>query len=503
MENTSRRNIAYLIVFSVIVMMFSSIIVNRYSFKGHPASGDEASLWFQTELFKEGKLWNQSLDKSVMGLFKRHHVVTTEEREYSKYPPGPALLFAMIPGDYNGFIANALLNCIIYTAGILILLELGFLFFMMLIFSSFFIFSAMITFNGASWFSHPGAAALTAIALLFLIKGEKNGKRSWYLLSGTVTGISIFMRPFDAALLLGAVLLYFLMEFLSSFNKFGEIFRKLFFIFLGILPFFILFLIYQKIYTGSFFRSPYSLYVFSADLRTGEKIGEITLTPFHYFKYGLGGLTPLWLKNMMRWTNPLVVPAAIIAVPFFFKFRQKKTVLRLFVLVPLMFILGYALHNAPGGDSYGPRYYYPAMVCWFILASYPVCFLIKKYLPGETAQAVVIFIIATSTAGMAMHKHFAVADNIKDRFNIFTYCEKRLPDEKALIFVNNAKTFDPAFYIRHRPDLSDRIIYIRRPVNSGQLSTVMNLFPDRTVYDYNYHKSTGRQTLKKVEPEVR
>ena len=110
MENTSRRNIAYLIIFSVIVMMFSSIIVNRYSFKGYPASGDEGSLWFQTELFKEGKLWNRSLDKSVMGLFKRHHVVTTEEREYSKYPPGPALLFAMIPGDYNGFIANTLLN---------------------------------------------------------------------------------------------------------------------------------------------------------------------------------------------------------------------------------------------------------------------------------------------------------------------------------------------------------------------------------------------------------
>lgn len=503
MENTSRRNIAYLIIFSVIVMLFSSIIVNHYSLKGYPASGDEASLWFQSELFKEGKLWNRSLDKSVMGLFKRHHVVTTEEREYSKYPPGPAILFAMMPGDYSGFIANTILNCITYTAGIFILLELGFPFFMMLVFSAFFIFSAMIIFNGASWFSHPGAAALTAIALLFLIKGEKNGKHLWYLLSGLMTGMSIFMRPFDAALLLGAVLLYYFIELISSFNKFRDIFRKLSLIFLGILPFFILFLIYQKIYTGSFFRSPYSLYVFSSDLRTGEKIGEITLTPLHYFKYGLGGLTPLWLKNMMRWTNPLVVPAAIIAVPFFLKFRQKETFLRLFVLVPVMFILGYALHNAPGGDSYGPRYYYPAMVCWFMLASYPVYLLVQKFKFNKHIQAIIIFIIMTSTMSMEIHKHFAVEKNIIDRFNIFTFCEKKLENEKALVFVNKAKTFDPAFYIRNRPDLSDRIVYIRRPVSPEQLSTVMKLFPDRTVYDYNYNKNTGRQTLKKVEPEVR
>lgn len=501
MENTSRRNIAYLIIFSVIVMMFSSIIVNRYSFKGYPASGDEASLWFQSELFKEGKLWNQSLDRSVMGLFKRHHVVTTEEREYSKYPPGPALLFALIPGDYNGFIANAALNCVIYTAGILILLELGFPFLMLLIFSAFFIFSAMITFNGASWFSHPGAAAFTALSLLFLIKGEKTGRNNWYFLSGLMTGTAIFMRPFDAALLLCAIFLNYFIELIGSINKFKAIFRKLFLMFLGIMPFFIMFLIYQKIYTGSFFRSPYSLYVFSSDLRTGEKIGEITLTPLHYFKYGLGGLTPLWLKNMMRWTNPLVVPAAILAVPFFFKFWQKEIFLRLFVLVPLMFILGYALHNAPGGDSYGPRYYYPAMVCWFILASFPVYLIIKKFKPGALAQASIILTIAFSTAGMAVHKHFAVEKNILDRFNIFSFSEKKLGDKPSLVFVNNAKTFDPAFYIRHRPDLSDSIIYLRKPENKKQLKTVINLFPDRTVYDYNYHKSTGRQTLKKVEPE--
>lgn len=501
MEKTSPRNILTLIFFSVIIMTCASIAVNHFSFKEYPASGDEASHWFQSELFKEGKLWNESLDRNIMGLFKRHHVVTTEKKEYSKYPPGPSLFFSIIPGSSNGFLLNILFNSVTYTAALLILLEFGMSFFTLLLFSSFFVFSAMTVFNGASWFSHPAAAAFTALALLFLVYGEKNLKKRWYFLSGLMIGITIFMRPFDAAMLLASISIYYFFELTGSLNKFRDFVKKLFFIFLGIVPIFILFLFYQKIYTGSFFKSPYSLYVFSSDLRTGEKIGEITMTFSHYFKYGLGGLTPLWLKNMMRWTNPLVVPAAIIAIPFFLKSPSNR-LMRLYVIIPVLFMLGYALHNAPGGDSYGPRYYYPAMICWFSLAAFSLDAFIKKMKIPESIKAIIIFILAISTTGIAIHKHFAVAENIRDRFNIYSYSEKKLPEGKSLVFVNSSKIFDPAFYIRHKPDLSDKIIYIRKPSDKASIIQLNNLFPDRTFYEYNYDKSSGRQILKKVPPEA-
>ena len=499
MDNISRRNITLLIIFSIIIMTSASIAVNTFTLKKYQASGDEASLWFQSELFKEGKLWNKSLDKNIMGLFKRHHVVTTEEKEYSKYPPGPSLFFSIIPGSTNGYIANIIFNSITFAAGILILFEFGFSFFTILLFSSFFVFSAMMIFHGASWFSHPAAAAFTALALLFIVYGEKKTNVLWFLLAGLMIGIDIFMRPFDAALLLVSILIYYFFELLPSFKQFFPVFKKLSVLFAGIFPVFIFFLIYQKIYTGSFLKSPYSLYVFSSDLRTGDHIGEITMTFAHYFKYGLGGLTPLWLNNMLEWTNPVVIPAALLAIPFFWK-AGKNRLMRLYLIIPVIFILGYALHNAPGGDSYGPRYYYPAMICWFSLAAFSLNYLMERFLPLLSLRIAFLLIIAVSTCGFVIYKHFAVVPNINDRFNLYSYSQKNIVDEKALVFVNKAKTFDPAFYIRHKPDLSDRIIYIRKPSNPDSLLILKNLFPDRAIYEYNYRKSSGRHILKKVSP---
>jgi len=499
MEKTNRRNIIIMAIFSVIIMTSVSIAVNTFTLRKYPASGDEASLWFQSELFKEGKLWNESLDKNIMGLFKRHHVVTTGEKEYSKYPPGPSLFFSIIPGDFNGFFANVFFNCVTYIAGLIILFAFGFSFFTLLIFSSLYVFSAMIIFNGASWFSHPGAAAFTALTILFIVYGEKKSSFFWFFLSGLMIGIDIFMRPFDAALLLASILIYYFFELISSFDKFTKITKTVFFVFLGILPFFILFLFYQKIYTGSFFKSPYSLYVFSSDLRTGDHIGEVTMTLSHYFKYGLGGLTPLWLKNMMRWTNPVVVPAAILAIPFFWK-AEKNHLLRIYLIIPLVFIMGYALHNAPGGDSYGPRYYYPAMICWFSLAAFSINFIIEKSGSYELIFSTILCILIITTAGMAIHKHSAIKANIIDRFSIYSYSVEIIKDSKALVFIKETKTLDSAFFIRNKPDFSDKILYIRKPEDHDSLLLLNNLFPDRTIYEYNYEKSSGKHMLKKVSP---
>lgn len=501
MEKASWRNITFLILFSIITMMLASTSVNRYSLKKYPASGDEASLWFQSELFKEGKLWNNSLDKNIMGLFKRHHVVTTEQKEYSKYPPGPSLFFSIIPGNNNGYLANVFFNSVTFIAALLILFEFGFSFFTLLLFSSFFVFSAMTIFNGASWFSHPAAAAFTALALLFIVYGEKRSGVLWFFLAGLIIGFDIFMRPFDAALLLVSISIYYFFELTGSFYKFSAIFKKLFFIFLGILPLFILFLIYQKIYTGSFFKSPYSLYVFSSDLKTGDHIGEITMTSSHYFKYGLGGLTPLWLKEMMKWTNPVVIPAAIFAIPFFWKASNNR-LMRLYLIIPIVFIMGYALHNAPGGDGYGPRYYYPAMICWFSLAAFAVNYLTEKISFHKSVGAVILFLLTITTVAITIHNYFAVKENIVNRFSIYSTSEKKLPNGKSLVFVKETKLLDSAFFTRHKPDFSDKTIYIKKPSDNSVIPEIKKLFPDRIFYDYNYDKSSGRHTFKKIIPEA-
>jgi hypothetical protein len=62
-----------------------SLYIQKTVLHNTPVSGDESSMVFQGQLFANGELFHKNSCSQAEGIFKRHHVVLTDKKEYSKY----------------------------------------------------------------------------------------------------------------------------------------------------------------------------------------------------------------------------------------------------------------------------------------------------------------------------------------------------------------------------------------------------------------------------------
>lgn len=477
-------------------MIYSYIFVQNNALLGHFVSGDESSMLFQAELFEAGKLYNENIPVSVAGHFKRHHVVMTEHLEFSKYPPGFPLLLAAFKKAGSENLANIAVTVLCFLLIYLIIYMISGYQITAVLASLLFIFATTVIFHAASYFSHPMTMLFLLFTVFFFLLAEKSGKSYFYILAGIAQGLNFIVRPFDAALIILAFILYFLPEIKKEWKV---ILRKTLLALAGIIPFLVVFLIYQKIYTGSFFKSPYSLYLFSTNLATGQNLGEVTVGLSHYIFKGLGGFSWLWLKAQAHWSNQYLLWIALLLPVIRFKTLKKAE--RLIIALPLAYLFGYALHNAAGGDSFGGRYYYPVLWCWFYGAAEVFRFITERY---YRYLHFTLYFLFLGLIALYFHKDFqdktvGIYGGVFKRFSIYSYTEDAVPaGEKAIVLIKRPFAMDPAFFTRHRFDYSDRLIYGRYYNESQLFEKMKKYFPDRSLYIFDYNKENDTVLFERI-----
>ncbi len=478
----------------------------QYSLKRYPVSGDEISMMFQADVFSRGKLWNTTMDLSVAPHFKRHHVVTLPEREFSKYPPGVPLLMALFTLTVGIEWTNVGITLATFFLLFFVVSRISGSRVAALLVGLLFAVSTSVIFHASSYFSHPAVMLLALAVVAAVMAAGKaaagRGRDRLIVLAGAVIGLTLFFRMWDAVIIACAVGLFLTRELFfpprgeprsSLRDRFRPYLRTVGLFCLGVVPFILLFLLYQKLYTGEFLTSPYKLYYYGHQLIASKRINEIHADMGDYYDKGLLGLTPNWLKAQAQWTNKYLI-WLLLALPFL-KLGRLRRYEWFLVFLPISYILGYAIHNAGGGDSFGARYYYPALWCWFYGAAESVHYLARRlwrYLHWVPYVPFLYFLFTYWQEDFP-GKETGIMRGVNKRFALYEHVENRVPPgQKAVVLIKRPTAMDGSFFTRHAIDLSDRILYGRHFVKPRLAEDLLQQFPDRRIYVFDWDKKSKK-----------
>jgi hypothetical protein len=489
---------------ALILVAGSAWTVHRGILQGEPYSGDESSMRFQARLFSEGQLWARPLAGEVQPFFTRHHVVVDGDKEYSKYPPGQALLLAAAMRLGSETAANVVVTglCLLLFLACARLLSGGWR--VPLLGALPFLLSTTVLFHAASWFSHPAAMLLvlaTVVARTLAQRGSTGmGRVRWGLAGGVSLGLLLLVRPFDAgltAVALGASRLWDLLaspDRRSSWRAWARLDAGLLAFLGGAAVGAALFLGYQKLYTGSWLLSPYRVY----DPK-GELVAELTFTVDQFLSNGLGDLALYWLGEQAAWSSAAVM---LLAVLYWIGRRTLSAPAsdRPLVLLPVVFVLGYAFHNTWGGHAFGARYYYPVLWCWFYGAAAFIDGLARRSLPRRAAFLYLVFAAAVALPFplQVAEKCSFVSGEVAARLSIYRTAEGLVPaGEKAVVLLGRTPKCDASFFVQNEPALGDRILYASDLPNRS-LAPLRRTFPERSIYRLDFDDEQGAFLVQRV-----
>ncbi len=481
----TRKRVLFVIVLSALVLhLLLASYVRLSVLHDEVMSGDESSMLFQARLFAHGHLYRKNRCPSVGGVFKRHHVVLTKQREYSKYPPGiPALAaVAIIFGDTKARLVNLLLSTVALLLLSLIVIRTTRSYVALLVAVTGWVTSTTVHFHAASLFSH-NAVLVSVLALMYVLMQKKPSAFA----VGAICGVTLFFRPFDA--LLSVVALFPLLLYLPERKgkvvvHFGTVFAVFLLLFLG----------YQYLYTGSPFLSPYAVYRYGHSLKTGSHLGEIG-TAGGYISNGLLALTPLWLKTMVSWSSLLLFlsPGALFLLRSE-RYKKQRLLMLFTVFLMLSYLFGYALHNAPGGDSYGARYYFPLIGPLLISAAFVADYLMLY--PRKYVRFAVVVILLVSVVRFYYdfsYKTVGIERRVSERLKLYRDAAMFVGNfGKSIVLIKNPPVMDAAWYVRDNPFADNTVLFGAYPWDHPELLTaVQACYPNRhiVVVDYEGKKS--------------
>ncbi|HOW51391.1 MAG TPA: hypothetical protein PLV42_05020 [bacterium] len=495
---------AYLLAMILLVPLMAYLwsFTVQYSLKRYAVSGDEVSMIFQAEVFSRGMLWNKTMDSAIAPHFKRHHVITTPEREYSKYPPGLPLVMALFKKTVGIEWTNVGITLITFFLLFFVVSRISGSRVTALFTGLLFAVTTSVVFHASSYFSHPVVMlfVLLTVAILFLAgtQADERHRRPFFIAAGAAIGLILFFRTWDAVIIAAAVGLFLTRElFFPPAGQKNVPLKQRFYAFarivglvsVGCIPVILLFLLYQKIYTGEFFTSPYQLIYYKPQLLTGQRIGEIHADMSDYYSKGLLGLTPNWLNSQAQWTNKYLI-WLLLALPFI-KLGRLRRYEWLVVFLPICYVLGYAIHNAGGGDSFGARYYYPALWCWFYGAAETAHFIGRRLwrFIHWVPYAAFLYTLFIYSQEDFPGKETGIMRGVNKRFALYGQVEARVPqDEKVIVLIKHPPAMNESFFTRHSLDLSDRILYGQYVSKPRMVDDLKEKFPDRKIYVYDWDK---------------
>ena len=447
----------------------AALLVHVFVLQRFANSGDEYAYVWQATAFSEGRV--TAVSPQPAEAFKQNHLGDAEGLRYSKYPPGWPLLLALgtrvgLPGLVNPLLAALALAGIYRLAcswvgpraaawGTLVIGA-----------SPFFLL------NAGSYHSHPSCLfALTGLALSLAWALERPGALPLFL-AGLSFGLAVLIRPYTA-LLIGLPLIIGLG--LPIIRNVSAARRSLWlagiWFALGGLPAIAVLVVINQAATGSWWTLAWSQFDASEGLGFGV----------------LGHTLVRGLKHAVRLSFEGVIYTSFVATAFLVAALGRDFAHRRLVwLVLFAPIVGYVFWWSTGGNRYGPRFYFGALLPMTLLVGVGFDRLLRTRWARTT---VVLAAVATIASGGALgYRAYAQIQARRDVYRVVEHAGI----QHAIVLLKTASS-DMV-----RPDLN------RNPPNFRQTSVlyamsrtgldyeVAEAHPERTLYYYEWRAEGGR-----------
>lgn len=329
------------------IAFVAAVLVHVFVLERFANSGDEHAYLWQATAFAQGRV--TAVSPQPQEAFRLNHVGDVGGRRFSKYPPGWPLLLAA--GVALG--ASGLVNPLLGALAIAGIFRLGCTWVgrrAALLGATFVMVTPFFLLNAGSYHSHPAALfALTALALSLTWTSEKPSSAA-LLLAGASFGLAVLVRPFTA-LLIGLPLLAAFAPAVIARQPRGLVSVVLFG--LGGLPAALFLALVNSAVTGAWWQMAWTYY------DPSEVIG--------FTSYGHSVVQGL--KTMVRLVGEGLVYTAIVgAVLVLLAWRQPFAYRRLAWVLLLAPVVGHIFWWSHGGNRYGPRFYFEALLPFTLLA---------------------------------------------------------------------------------------------------------------------------------------
>jgi 4-amino-4-deoxy-L-arabinose transferase-like glycosyltransferase len=440
-------------------LVFHLVVLQRF-----PNSGDEFAYLWQAEAFASGSVTAETPEPQAA--FAVNHIADRDGRRFAKYPPGWPLLLAVgvwagAPGVINPLLA-ALALAGLYRLGCLWIGERAALLGVAVTgLSPFFLL------NAGSYFSHPSCLfALTALAIC-LAWGDSSGRGAAYALAGTSFGLAVLIRPFSA-LLIGTPLV--LWCGVGAWRA-GRLWRATVAFGIGGLPCALFLAAVNQAVSGQWALMAWT-YV---DPTETVGFGPYGHTPWRGVK-----LTARMLAEGALYTG-LLTPVLVLAA----RRRFGATHMLLWTLF-LVHIGGHVFWWTHGGNRYGPRYYFEALLPFTLLVGVGLERVLswprgRAFVWAGSLVAAVALIVLSSSAWRQVYARRGLERTVA-----------AAGLDRALVFVATASAdLTRSDLARNPPDVHGARVLYAIASSPDADRRVAAMYPDRTAYRWTWAPEGG------------
>jgi hypothetical protein len=442
------------------VAFVAAFLVHIFVLQGFGNSGDEYAYLWQATAFSEGRVTAPVPQPAAA--FKQNALGDSGGIRYSKYPPGWPLLLAAgatvgLPGVINPLLAAlALAGMYVLAcswagprAAIFGVLAIGT--------SPFFLL------NAGSYHSHPSCLfALTALALTLAWARERPGALPLFL-AGASFGLAVLIRPYTAVLIGLPLIIGLGWPLLRN--------ATLIWFCAGGLPAVAFLMIVNKAATGSWWTLAWTRFDAS------ETLGFVSYG--HTLFRGLKTTVRLGLEG--------VAYTSFIALPLLFASRdQRITHVRLLWITLAAPVAGYVFWWSDGGNRYGPRFYFEALLPLTILVGAGLERLARgRWARPAFAAAALATLASLGVLGARAYQQ------VKLRRDIY-----RVADEaglqNAIVLLKTASSDMVRLDLNRNPPDFQHAPVMYGMSRGGLDYEVATAYPDRRLYYYEWRPEGGR-----------
>ena len=451
------------------VAFVAAWLVHVYVLQRFPNSGDEFAYLWQATAFSEGGVTGESPQPAAA--FQQQHIGDVHGVRFSRFPPGWPLLLSA--GTVAGLpdVINPLLGALslagLYVlgcwwvgaraAGWGVLLTGTSPFFLL---------------NAGSYHSHPSCLfALTALAISLVQAGERRTALPLFL-AGASFGLAVLIRPYTA-LLIGLPLIIGLGLPLLRKRKASHAsdWTAVMWFCAGGLPAIAFLFAVNQAATGSWWT------LATTQFDATERLG-----------FGIYGHTLIrGLKNAARACIDGVVYTSFIALPLLVASRGQAVAHRRLLWVVLAApVIGYVFYWSRGGNQYGPRFYFEALLPLTILMGAGL----ERAMQGRRSRAITAIVTIAITASLAVLGRQAYRQ-INARRDVYRVVE-HAGLQRAIVLLKTASAdMVRSDLNRNPPDFrSAPVLFgMSRP---GLDYQVAEAHPERALYYYEWSEGGGR-----------
>jgi hypothetical protein len=358
---------------------------------------DESAYQFQAGTFVSGHITaaappgaQGAVEQTPQPLYFEQHILDGG-RWFTKYPPGWPLILAVALWLGAGWAANPLLGLalLLLTAALAHRLydrRTAVLAVFLAVFSPFFI-------GNCVWrMSHPACGVLLAAACLCCFRGLETQRSAPFVWMFLLILGAFQVRPFSGAVV-GGTLSLATLWYLRRRPLFPKVLA--WGAGFGILTL-VSALIYNKIYTGSFWLSPYVFFLRNP-LTAANNEPDIDLNLIH-MAHQLLHQTRWAVQNTVFFTFPFVFLLAGYAV-----WREKKhpREVRILAVVFAVLVLAHVVQPSVSldVDRVGERYYFEGLFAVLVLGARGLLLLLKEWRPPARAVTLVLAVLALVETG--------------------------------------------------------------------------------------------------------